>query len=180
MEPKVAAVADFVAGSTNGTGVIGAPDQIAAILAGTSGTRIVRSHTDSASEDSALIAVNGTLMRGLKLNPNLLRVGGAFVREASTKPTYRIWSVNDEHPAMIRVNDDSGASVALEVWAVPLAGIADLLRSEPPGLTIGKVELSDGGEVLGVLAESALVEGQREITEYGGWRAYVETQGVSS
>jgi len=81
---------------------------------------------------------------------------------------------------MIRVNDDSGASVALEVWAVPLAGIADLLRSEPPGLTIGKVELSDGGEVLGVLAESALVEGQREITEYGGWRAYVETQGVSS
>ena len=180
MEPKVAAVADFVAGSTNGTGVIGAPDQIAAILAGTSGTRIVRSHTDSASEDSALIAVNGTLMRGLKLNPNLLGVGGVFVRESATTPTYRLWSINDDHPAMIRVNDGSGVAVRVEVWAVPLAGIADLLRSEPPGLTIGKVELSDGGEVLGVLAESALVEGQREITEYGGWRAYVETQGVSS
>jgi len=56
MEPKVAAVADFVAGSTNGTGVIGAPDQIAAILAGTSGTRIVRSHTTRRQKNSALIA----------------------------------------------------------------------------------------------------------------------------
>jgi len=82
-------------------------------------------------------------MRGFKLNPTCCASAGRSSR-GEHETHYRIWSVNDEHPAMIRVNDDSGASVALEVWAVPLAGIADLLRSEPPGLTIGKVELSDG------------------------------------
>ena len=30
---------------------------------------------------SALLAVNGTLMRGLELNPNLTKVGAIFVRE---------------------------------------------------------------------------------------------------
>jgi hypothetical protein len=34
------------------------------------------------------------------------------------------------------------------------------------------VELSDGSEVLGVLAEPWLVKGQKEITSLGGWRAY--------
>jgi carbamate kinase len=41
MEPKVAAVADFVASTPGAVGVIGAPDQIRAILDGKSGTRIV-------------------------------------------------------------------------------------------------------------------------------------------
>ena len=42
-----------------------------------------------------------------------------------------------------------------------------------PGLCIGKVELEDGGQTLGVLGEPLLCEGMREITRYGGWRAYV-------
>jgi hypothetical protein len=36
------------------------------------------------------LAVNGTLMRGLALNGNLLAVGATFVREAKTKPAYRL------------------------------------------------------------------------------------------
>ena len=85
---------------------------------------------------------------------------------------YRLWSINDVHPAMIRVTDDSGVSVALEVWDVPLSGLAGILLKEPPGLTIEKVTLAGGQEVLGVLGEPALVEGQLEITNHGGWRAY--------
>ena len=41
MEPKVAAIADFVEKTPHAVGVIGAAEEIAAILAGTSGTRIV-------------------------------------------------------------------------------------------------------------------------------------------
>jgi hypothetical protein len=55
---------------------------------------------------------------------------------------------------------------------VPVAGLARLLQSEPPGLAIGKVVLKDGSIVLGVLGEPFLCDGQREITEFGGWRAY--------
>ena len=121
------------------------------------------------------LAVNGTLMRGLSLNANMLGAGATFVREATTLPAYRLWSIGDRHPAMIRVST-GGASVAVEVWAVPPAGLAQILQQEPPGLCIGKVTLSDGEELLGVLGEPALCEGQREITEHGGWRAYIASR----
>lgn len=122
-----------------------------------------------------LLAVNGTLMRGLELNPNLLAVGARFVRETRTEPVYRLWSIGDRHPAMVRVAE-GGVSVTVEVWAVPPAGLAQILLKEPPGLSIGKVSLTDGTEVLGVLGEPILCEGQKEISHYGGWRAYVSSR----
>lgn len=122
-----------------------------------------------------LLAVNGTLMRGLELNPNMLAAGGHFVRETRTAPTYRLWSIGDRHPAMLRVRT-GGVAVAVEVWDVSAAGLADILLMEPPGLCISKVTLEDGSETLGVVGESALVEGHREITHFGGWRAYIAVQ----
>ena len=35
-----------------------------------------------------LLAVNGTLMRGLKLSPNMATAGATFVRDAMTEPVY--------------------------------------------------------------------------------------------
>jgi gamma-glutamylcyclotransferase (GGCT)/AIG2-like uncharacterized protein YtfP len=122
-----------------------------------------------------LLAVNGTLMRGLELNGNLLAAGASFVREARTAPVYRLWSIGDRHPAMVRVAS-GGAAIAVELWSVPAAGLATILRQEPPGLCIGKVQLEDGSEVLGVLGEPLICEGQREITTHGGWRAYVTSR----
>ncbi len=184
MEPKVEAVADFVASTPGATGVIGAAEEIPAILAGESGTRIVCESKPGASaaeprSGEVLLAVNGTLMRGLKLSPNMAAAGASFVRETRTEPVYRLWTVNDDHPAMIRVTDSSGVAVAVEVWSVPAAGLAEILLNEPPGLSIGKVVLEDGSTVLGVIGEPALVEGQREITEHGGWRVYTAAEGVS-
>ena len=60
------------------------------------------------------LAVNGTLMRGLELNGNLTAAGAYFVREAATAPEYRLWSIGDRHPAMVRVRQGS-AAIALEV-----------------------------------------------------------------
>ncbi|MGL5250588.1 MAG: allophanate hydrolase-related protein, partial [Enterovibrio sp.] len=50
------------------------------------------------SDTKVLLAVNGTLMRGLELNPNMLEVGAEFVEESSTSPDYRCWTINDRHP----------------------------------------------------------------------------------
>jgi hypothetical protein len=121
--------------------------------------------------NETLLAVNGTLMRGLELNPNLLMVGAAFVRDAETAAVYRLYSIEDRHPAMVRVAE-AGVSVALELWSVPLSGLVAVLLGEPPGLCIGKVVLSDGEQVLGVLGEPYLCTGQRDISQYGSWRAY--------
>ena len=84
-------MADFVASTPGSTGVIGAAEEIPAILAGESGTRIVGapiSATAAPQPDSGavLLAVNGTLMRGLKLSPNMAAAGATFVRETRTEP----------------------------------------------------------------------------------------------
>lgn len=117
------------------------------------------------------LAVNGTLMRSLELNPNLLAVGATFLREDQTVPAYRLFSIGDRHPGMYRVAE-GGVSVAVEVWDVPAEGLATILIKEPAGLCIGKVQLASGEETLGVLAEPILCTGQREISQFGGWRAY--------
>src|SRR5262245_35560540 len=117
------------------------------------------------------LAVNGTLMRGLELNPNLLAAGATFLCEERTVAAYRLFSIGDRHPGMYRVAS-GGVSVAVEVWNVPAEGLASILIKEPAGLSIGKVTLSSGEETLGVLAEPILCEGQREISQFGGWRAY--------
>ncbi|MGK7889621.1 MAG: gamma-glutamylcyclotransferase [Leptolyngbyaceae cyanobacterium] len=125
--------------------------------------------------DTLKLAVNGTLMRGLALNPNLIQVGATFEREAKTEPTYRLWSIGDRYPAMIRVKE-GGRAIALEVWRVPPAGLGMILMQEPPGLAIGKVTLADGEVVLGVVGEPLTVVGQLDITDHGGWRAYQSAQ----
>ena len=125
------------------------------------------------NQNGVLLAVNGTLMRGLKLNHNMVAAKATFVRETQTEPAYRLWTINDVHPAMLRVTDGTGVKVAVEVWSVPTVGLAGILLNEPPGLCIGKVRLEDGSIVLGVLGEPALIEGHQEITAYGGWRSYI-------
>jgi len=101
----------------------GLPEETRAIIEGRAGTRIVSAQAAStasrptarpAAAASVLLAVNGTLMRGLKLNPNMLAAGATFVREADTEAAYRLWTINDDHPAMIRVTDGSGVAVRLE------------------------------------------------------------------
>eukprot|EP01091_Cochliopodium_minus_P009039 TRINITY_DN2152_c0_g1_i1.p1 TRINITY_DN2152_c0_g1~~TRINITY_DN2152_c0_g1_i1.p1 ORF type:complete len:138 (-),score=42.99 TRINITY_DN2152_c0_g1_i1:66-479(-) len=120
------------------------------------------------------LAVNGTLMRGLKLEKNMREAKANFIKEAKTMPAYKIWTINDEHPAMQRVKD-GGAKVDVEVWKVPVDNLYKILVNEPAGLCIGKVKLDSNEEVLGVLGESVLCKGQKEITQHGGWRSYIET-----
>src|SRR5206468_8820490 len=121
--------------------------------------RVLRAH----SEEHVLsvpLGVNGTLMRGLSLNGNLVWVGATFDREATTSPSDRLCSIDDDrHPAMVRVSQ-GGAASAVEVWQVPAAGLATILLSEPPGLAIGKVRLADGQETLGEIGRASCRGGE--------------------
>ncbi len=121
------------------------------------------------------LAVNGTLMRGLALNGNLTSLGSKFRREAHTASCYQLWSIDDVHPAMMKT-ESGGSEIALEIWEVPAEGGATLLLQEPPGLCIGRITLSDGEEVLGVLGEPHICRGKGEITSWGGWREYASNR----
>ena len=121
------------------------------------------------------LAVNGTLMRGFALNRNLVKAGAEFVIETATAPVYRLWSIHDTYPAMLR-DETAGATIRLEVWQISPAGLVEVLQGEPPGLCIGRVELEYGELVFGVLAEPYLCAGQPEITALGGWRNYIQSK----
>ena len=43
----------------------------------------------------------------------------------------------------------------------------------PPPLGIGTVTLDDGTRAKGFLCETHAVSGARDITEFGGWRAWL-------
>jgi gamma-glutamylcyclotransferase (GGCT)/AIG2-like uncharacterized protein YtfP len=122
--------------------------------------------------EKVLLAVNGTLMRGLELNRNMIAAGAEFVREAVSAPCYRLWSIRDAYPAMMR-DASKGVPIQLELWQVSAEGLMQLLEKEPAGLCLGRVELAQKKTVWGILGEACLCEGQLEITAYGGWREYM-------
>ena len=130
-------------------------------------------------EDQAVtVFVNGTLMRGEELHGNLR--GARFIGGRRTAPRYRLYSVADRHPAM-QETDEDGVSVAGELYCVPLAVLARVLRDEPPGLGLGVVRLDDGSHTLGVVrvAGGGRLE-VRDISEFGGWREYRRTAMAAS
>ena len=118
------------------------------------------------------LAVNGTLMRGLSLNNNLLELDAEFQNETLTSSNYRLWSIDDRYPAMIR-DEISGNKIELEVWTLSPEALISLLTKEPPGLCVGLVELDDGKRIFGVLGEPYILLNQKEITHFGGWRKYI-------
>ena len=113
-------------------------------------------------------------MSGLPLNAELTGLGGRFLRTARTAPAYRLYRLAGGPPARPGlIQDDAGASIALEIWALPEAAFGALVRRVPPPLCIGTVTLEDGGAVKGFLCEASGLAGAEDITAYGGWRAFL-------
>ena len=121
------------------------------------------------------IAVVGAHMSGMALNGELKSLGGRFLQAAQTAPHYRLFALNGGPPArpgMLRVAND-GASISLEIWALPAEGFGRFVAAIPAPLSIGTLTLADGRIVKGFLAESDGVNGARDISSFGGWRKFV-------
>jgi allophanate hydrolase len=128
--------------------------------------------------DETAIALVGAHMAGLPLNPQISNLGGRFLEATETAPSYRFFALAGGPPArpgLLRV-DAEGASVALELWAVPTAKLGALLVQIPSPLGLGRVVLADGRSVVGFLVEHAGLKNAEDITRYGGWRAYLAAQ----
>ena len=122
---------------------------------------------------SVPLFVNGGGMRGGEVHYSIK--GLPFLGEARTAPRYRFFSVRDEFPGLWPV-DDGGVSIPGELYDVPLDVIRDrFIPAEPPELELSVVELEDGSSALVVVVRAnvyASGEGLKDISEYGGWRAY--------
>ena len=48
------------------------------------------------------------------------------------------------------------------------------MNNIPSPMAIGTLQLDDGSEVKGFLVEPAALDGARDISEFGGWRRYMD------
>jgi allophanate hydrolase len=120
------------------------------------------------------LAVCGAHMSGLPLNHQLAERGGRLVRSCRTAPHYQLFALPGApplRPGLVR--REPGASIALEIWELPIAALGGFLAGIPPPLTIGNVEIDDGAQVKGFLCEAHATAEARDITEFGGWRQYL-------
>jgi allophanate hydrolase len=113
-------------------------------------------------------------MSGFPLNHELTSRGGRLIGPCATAATYRLYALSTipPKPGLVR-GSEHGASIEGEVWVLPEAGLASLLAELPSPMTLGRVQLADGAEVVGFLCEPAALEGAHEITEFGGWRQFI-------
>lgn len=128
------------------------------------------------------LAVVGAHLTGMPLNRELIEHGAIFVRACSTAPQYRLFALAGTQPAkpgMLRVGDEGGTAIAIEVWSLTADQFGLFVGAIPAPLGIGTVQLEDGTSAKGFLVESIATPGARDISAYGGWRAYIEQQAAS-
>ena len=122
------------------------------------------------------VAVCGAHMRGLPLNHQLTELNAVFVKAASTAKGYRLFEVPDKTPPRPGMVRDMSCDMALEleVWKMPLENFGAFMIQIASPLCIGSVILEDESSVYGFLCESDYVKNAKEISSFGGWRAYLE------
>jgi len=123
------------------------------------------------------IAVVGAHLSGLPLNGQLRERGATLLHATTTAPHYRLYALPGTvppKPGLLRVAE-GGAAIALEVWAVPIEHVGSFLALIPPPLGLGSVQLADGRHVHGFICEPWALATATDVTQHGGWRAYVRS-----
>jgi allophanate hydrolase len=121
------------------------------------------------------LAVCGAHMQGLPLNHQLRDRGAYFMQLTHTAPSYRLLALPGGppyRPGLMRASV-GGAPIEIELWALPTEQLGSFLQGIPAPLGIGKIELADGLGVAGFICEGYAATGAADITEFGGWRAYL-------
>ncbi|WP_017936332.1 allophanate hydrolase [Nocardioides sp. Iso805N] len=135
-----------------------------------------------AGEERMVVAVAGAHLGGQPLNPDLVARGGVFLELTSTASDYRMYLVDGPlpRPGLTRVPGSaadgaagSGGGLEVELWSLPIASVGGFLATIAAPLGLGPVELADGRTVTGFICSADGVDPTREITEYGGWRAWL-------
>ena len=126
-----------------------------------------------------LMAVVGAHLTGQPLNWQLTTRKARLVRTTRTRSDYRLYALPNTTPPKPGLVYSPGFSLgresSLEIWAMPEDTVGTFLNGIPAPLSLGTVLLGDGTSVKGFLCEPAGIDGAQEITELGGWRAYMQS-----
>jgi allophanate hydrolase len=131
-------------------------------------------HLNLLPDGQVRVAVVGAHLSGLPLNHQLTERNARLAATTQTAPKYRLYALPDgKRPGLIKV-EEGGAAIACEVWEMPASQFGAFVAGIPAPLGIGKLELADGSVVNGFICEGIGVAGAKDITQYGGWRAWLE------
>jgi len=122
------------------------------------------------------LAVVGAHLSGLPLNSQLTGLGARLVWCGTTAPHYRLYALPNTQPpkpGMIRV-DVEGAAIEVEVWELANEAFGAFVAGVPSPLCIGTIELANSRTVKGFLCEPIGIKGAWDITDFGGWRAFLK------
>ncbi|MGO4255415.1 allophanate hydrolase [Marmoricola sp. RAF53] len=154
----------------------GHDDTVAALAATWCGETLRPSAGDPT--ETVLVAVAGAHLTGQPLNADLVGRGATLVRTARMAPGYRMYLVDGPlpRPGLTRLPGGGavrGPGPEVEVWRLPAPELAGFAATVAPPLAIGPVDLADGERLLGFVCTGDGVDPDRDITGYGGWRAYL-------
>ena len=132
------------------------------------------------------LAVVGAHLSGLALNGQLLNLGARLRRRARTAPDYRLYRLPGQGPVRpglyrssapaLPTESNSTSGIPIEIWELSHQAVGALLDTVPAPLGFGRLALADGGDVLGFVAQGTVPEGALDVTDFGGWRAYLASQ----
>ena len=127
-------------------------------------------------QDRIEVVVCGAHLQGLPLNWQLTQRGGELVAKTTSAPCYRLYALAGGppfRPGMVR-DEANGIAIEVEIWRLPTAQFGSFVAGIPAPLGIGKVELADGHWYSGFICESYALATATDITDFGGWRAYMQ------
>ncbi|MFM0032518.1 allophanate hydrolase [Paraburkholderia madseniana] len=136
-------------------------------------------------EPTVALAVVGAHLRGQPLNWQLQEAGARFVMATQTAAGYTLYALANTQPpkpGLVRVTDQQGAPIAVEVWEMPLRTFGKFVADVSAPLGIGSVQLANGLTVKGFICEPSAVSngsGALDITSFGGWLAYLDSLNVN-
>jgi allophanate hydrolase len=122
--------------------------------------------------------VVGAHLSGMPLNHELTSRDAVFVERTVTADSYRLYALANTTPPKpgLARSAGGGQPIELELWDVPAAAFGSFVAGIPAPLGIGTLELADGRQVKGFICEPQALEQATDITEFGGWRRYLQTK----
>jgi allophanate hydrolase len=121
------------------------------------------------------LAVVGAHLKDMPLHWQLTSREAKFIGAFETAPNYRLYAIaNSVPPKPALAHSQDGAAIKVEIYELGVAEFGSFVVEVPAPLAIGTVTLADGSSVKGFVAEPRALTGAEDITQLGGWRAYIE------
>ncbi|HEY5957901.1 MAG TPA: hypothetical protein VIV60_15165 [Polyangiaceae bacterium] len=127
--------------------------------------------------DTIRLAVAGAHLSGMPLNHELVELRGSLKCVCRTSGEYTLHALKGTvpaKPALVRRPGAAHLGIEVEVWEMSAEAFGQFVAKVPSPMTIGTIELEDGSLVKGFLCEPFALEASIDITEFGGWRNYVQ------